>query len=717
MDTQRDLQGQNEQEVGARQSTPCVEILTRLLESQKRTMDRASVRRAVSEAIAAWPGDVKTTWWRWLVEAARSLNMELTVLDVEPVEMKNLVLNRECVATYLPQQQAPWLIAQLRRRKVEMVRFTDHNVASPEKHSISPKQFERTVRHTETPSSIRCVVSDPVKPVQHPDHKGLSPFERLVEMVRPEWPDIWVVLVFAMIVGLLTLATPVAVEALVNTVAFGRFLQPVVVLALMLFAFLAFQAAIGILQTFVVEIIQRRLFVRIAGELARRLPRVQTAAYDHHDGQELVNRFFDVVTVQKTVASLLLDAVVIVMGTVVGMAVLAFYHPWLLGFDVVLLVLIGVIVFGLGRGAVSSAVKESKRKYYIAEWFESVTSCSHAFRYGGGRQFAIERSDLLVSEYLEDRRKHFKVLFRQIVFALTVQAITSTVLLGLGGWLVIQRQLTLGQLVAAELIVAVIVGAFAKLGKHLESFYDLLAAVDKIGVLLDLPLERRDGLLLIPHSNPASVQFTEAAHKYSSTGRGLKSFSAEVEPGESIGIFGERGTGKSTLGDLLFGLRAPTSGRLEIDGFNPRDVRPDVFRHHVALVRNPEIFAGTVTENVHLERTGVTTTDVQDALRLVGIYEEILSLPDSLETKLIPSGLPLSRHQAGLLALARAIAGRPKLLVVDGVLDNMSSSELDQFFERLFDKKLPWTLIVLTARHEVAERCEKVAHLAPPVNA
>ncbi|WP_206028421.1 peptidase domain-containing ABC transporter [Thalassoroseus pseudoceratinae] len=714
MDTQRDLQGRNEQEVCARQSTPCVEILTRLLESQKRTMDRAAVRRAVSEAITAWPGDVSTTWWRWLVEAARSLDMELTVLDVEPLEMTNLVLNRECVATYLPQQEAPWLIAQLKRRRVDTVRFTEKTVVSPKRELLSAKQFERTIRHSDHPSSVRCVVSDPVKPVQHPEHAGLSPLDRLVQLVRPEWPDIWVVLVFAMIVGLLTLATPVAVEALVNTVAFGRFLQPVLVLALMLFAFLAFSAAIRVLQTFVVEIIQRRLFVRIAGELARRLPRVQVSAFDDHDGPELVNRFFDVVTVQKAVAGLLLDAVVIVLGTFVGMAVLAFYHPWLLGFDVVLLAMIGVIVFGLGRGAVKSAVKESKRKYYIAEWFESVVSCRHTFRYGGGRQFAIERSDLLVSEYLEDRRKHFKVLFRQIAFALTLQAITSTALLGLGGWLVIQGQLTLGQLVAAELIVAVIVGAFAKLGKHLESFYDLLAAVDKIGILLDLPLERRDGLLLIPHSQLASVHFSDVSHKYASTGRGLKPFSADVRPGESMAIFGERGSGKSTLGDLLFGLRAATSGRLEIDGFNPRDIRPDVFRHHVALVRDPEIFTGPVTENVHLERTGVTTTDVKDALRLVGIYEEVLSLPDSLETKLTPNGLPLTQRQSCLLALARAIAGRPKLLVIDGILDTLSSKEIEQFFERLSQKTLPWTLIILTARREIADRCQNVTYLEEP---
>jgi ABC-type bacteriocin/lantibiotic exporter with double-glycine peptidase domain len=94
-------------------------------------------------------------------------------------------------------------------------------------------------------------------------------------------------------------------------------------------------------------------------------------------------------------------------------------------------------------------------------------------RYEGSAQFALERADHLIFDYLTARASHFRILMRQIVFALGMQAVASTVLLGLGGWLVISAQLTLGQLVAAELIVAVIVGSFAKLGKHMESFYDV----------------------------------------------------------------------------------------------------------------------------------------------------------------------------------------------------------------------------------------------------
>ena len=176
--------------------------------------------------------------------------------------------------------------------------------------------------------------------------------------MRPEWSDIWMILVFAFFAGVLNLATPIAVEALVNTVAFGRLLQPVLILAVLLFGFLAFAAVMQGVQTYVAEVIQRRLFARVAADFAYRFPRVASSSLDGKYGPELANRFLDVVTLQKVVASLLLDGVSIVLATLVGMTVLAFYHPWLLGFDVLLLIMIVAGLMVLGRGAVSSGIEK-----------------------------------------------------------------------------------------------------------------------------------------------------------------------------------------------------------------------------------------------------------------------------------------------------------------------------------------------------------------------
>ncbi|MFM7845411.1 MAG: ABC transporter transmembrane domain-containing protein, partial [Planctomycetota bacterium] len=331
-----------------------------------------------------------------------------------------------------------------------------------------------------------------------------SPLRRLGRTLRPELGDIGVVALFSAVVGLLTLATPVAVESLVNTVAFGRLIQPIFILSLLLLTFLAFAASLRVLQAYVAEIIQRRIFVRVVDDLARRLPSFQAGAGEDHLTPELVNRFFDVMTLQKSSATLVLDGITVLLQTTIGMIVLAFYHPYLLGFDVFLLLAAAVLILALGRGAVRTAIDESKAKYAVGAWLEELSTCNVTFKGAGGPALALAITDQLTTDYLQARRQHFRVLMRQIIFAVGLQAVGSSLLLGIGGWLVLDGQLTLGQLVAAELIVAVILGSFAKFGKQMESFYDLLAAVDKVGHLLDLPTERT-------HGSPAAVRPEPAA--------------------------------------------------------------------------------------------------------------------------------------------------------------------------------------------------------------
>ncbi|MEZ6125419.1 MAG: ATP-binding cassette domain-containing protein [Planctomycetaceae bacterium] len=671
----------------------------------KADVEMAAARRAWHEARLAWPGDENRLWWKWLSEAAHSLGFQTRVVDCTHAELMRLVADGARIITCNPANQEEWLvIRQQRRRRIEVLRTqqNDHR-----KH-LRPRQLNRVLRTFDYDGRLRCVIirSDMTSGIEAAH--GMSPLSRLQALLRPEWSDVWIIAVFAFVVGLLTLATPIAVEALVNTVAFGRFIQPVFVLALILLTFLAFSAAMRGLQTYVSELVQRRLFVRVAGDLAFRLPRADTESCDGIYLPELTNRFFDVVTVQKVVSQLLLDGLGLVLSAVIGMGVLAFYHPWLLGFDVVMLASIAFIILVLGRGAVSSAIKESKKKYSMAAWLEDLSRCRTVFRTSGGTDLALERTDRLVHEYLESREKHFSILMRQILFALGLQALASTALLGLGGWLVIDGQLTLGQLVAAELIVTVIVGAFAKLGKHMESFYDLLAAVDKLGALFDLKTERRDGLLDFPCSDGIDVTVSDVTYQRSGSGRLKTPVSFDVASRASLAILGGSGRGKSVLMDLLAGRRAPTTGRISFNNLDPLELRPDVLRLHVTLVREGEIFGGTLEENIHLHRTQVSSADVRQALDVVGLYETVLDLRDGFDTRLEGDGVPLSVTQQKLLCLARAIAGRPALLLIDGTLDGLPDDELTQVLSGLLADDRPWSLIIATGRQDVAERCSQI---------
>jgi ABC-type bacteriocin/lantibiotic exporter with double-glycine peptidase domain len=280
------------------------------------------------------------------------------------------------------------------------------------------------------------------------------------------------------------------------------------------------------------------------------------------------------------------------------------------------------------------------------------------------------------------------------------------VLLGIGGWLVINGELSLGQLVAAELIVTVIVAAFAKLGKHVESFYDVLASVDKLGVLFDLELEDQSGIMAAELSDHCTVELNSVK-----AGAKLSGFNLKIAGRETVGIVGPSGSGKSVIAELIYGTRTATSGSVKVDGIDPKDFRPDILRQQVALVGEPEVFQGTIDENVHLHRPAVMPTDVHNALATVGLQPLLNSLPQGADTMLTSGGGPLSHNQLRMLSIARAMAGEPGLIVLDGTLDSLPDADLETALEALTNERRRWTTLVLTGRTAIAERLDRAIHL------
>lgn len=289
-----------------------------------------------------------------------------------------------------------------------------------------------------------------------------SPLSRLLEWLHTERRDLWVAVIYSAAVGLLSLVVPVATQAVVNTIAFGTLLQPLVYLTLAVLLALGTSALLQAMRFWVVELIQCRMLVRVASTVVDRLLRARIEAFDREHGPELVNRFFDVVTVQKSAASLLVEGLSIFMQTVIGMILLGIYHPWLLAFDALLVGAIAMVLGPMGRGAIRTSIEESKAKYSLVAWLEEIARHPVTFKSERGSRYALDRANGLVSRYLKERARHFRILMRQKAGFLTLQAIASSLLLGVGGWLVIHRQLTLGQLVAAELIVSLVVSGFSK---------------------------------------------------------------------------------------------------------------------------------------------------------------------------------------------------------------------------------------------------------------
>lgn len=550
--------------------------------------------------------------------------------------------------------------------------------------------------------------AEPLAAAKSHDHdEALPPLHRLFGLLRGERHDLLLVLLFSLGTGLLYLATPIAVQALVNTVALGGMLQPLIVLAFILFVFLSFGGVIYVLQTYLVELIQRRIFIGVSADLSRRLPRVDSEVYDRHNGAELVNRFFDVVTIQKTGATLLLSGLATVLQAVVGLLVLAAYHPLLLVFDIVLTGLIAFVLFVLGRKAVDTAIEESKAKYALAAWLETVARNMLTFKSAGGPEFAQQRSDALAHVYLANRKRHYRVVLRQTIGAVALHAVAGTSLLAIGGLLVIEGQLTLGQLVAAELIVSGVLSSFAKFGKQLEGFYDLMAGVDKLGHLLDLPLERQGGETF-DNKTAAELKVVDLNFAYHSQHVLIDGLSFDLPAGENLALLCPSGGGKTTLADLLAGLRLPSGGRIELNGVDLSDLSLQSLRRQVAIVNRREVIEDSIIENVRLGRREIDNAEIREALDALGLSQEIKRLSEGLQTELTAGGAPLASSQLSRLLIARGLVGRPNLLVIDGILDDLDEASREQIYRVLFRPEHGFSLLVLTRFREVAERCQRM---------
>ena len=533
-----------------------------------------------------------------------------------------------------------------------------------------------------------------------------SPEERLLALLREERQALGVVLVFAVGVGLLGLATPVTVQVLINTVAFGTLTQPIVVLTGLLALCLLAAAALKLYQRVAVEQLQRRLFVRVVSDLAWRLPRVKLSALDRSHGPELANRFFDVLTVQKAATSLLLDGLSAALQAVVGLLLLAVYHPALLGFDLVLLLSGLFVLGGLGRGATTTAVKESKAKYAVAAWIEQLSAPMAALRSASASAFARDRADDLSRSYLVSRKKHFRVFFRQLTGSLLLQVMANTALLGLGGWLVVERQLTLGQLVAAEIIVGSVLAGLNKFTDKLETYYDLLAALDKLGTLGALPLESTVTGLAPPAGGGARLEVREVTAGMAGGPDVLRGASVELKPGEKVAIIDGEGRGATVLAEVAVGLRQPRGGEVRLDGAPLDELDPLALRDVVVLAREREVIPCSLANNVLPGEGRARPNTVREVLDLVDLLPAVASLPDGLDTSLNPNGLPLSPPQVARLSLARALAVPGRVLVVDHLLDGLDPMSQQRLARMLSEREA--TLLLFTREPSVASSCDRI---------
>jgi len=535
----------------------------------------------------------------------------------------------------------------------------------------------------------------------------LSILDKLFQLLKEEKHDFLVVLGYAIVVGLLSLVVPLSAQAIVNTVALGVYSAQLVPLCIVVAVGLIILGWFEVMKRYVVDMLQQRIFVRTAFEIAYRLPRIRAKALEKEYAPELVNRFFDVLTVQKTVGKFLLDGVSATLIALSGLILLGIYHPIFLLFNIFLLIFVPVLIFVLGRGGLELSIKESKKKYALASWLEDIARCQMGFKMHGTPDFIYRRVDEIATEYVKSRGNHFMVLIRQLAGSYVFRALASVGVLGIGGALVIEKQISLGQLVAAELVIVAITASLEKLVEQFEFHYDLLTAIDKISHVTDKPLDRIGGERSPDFQGPVSVNLHNVAFTYSDGNKVLEDVSLQIPSGGRVSLVGKSGAGKTTLMSLIAGLNEPKRGIIE---FNDYDISRMSLKHlHeiVAIVpAQNEIFEGTIEENIRMGRN-FAYEQLAWAIKIAQMHDDIRALPNRLKTPIISAGRNLPEGLIRKIMIARAIIGKPKVLILDEAFGGIEENTKLELIESLHNGP-DWTIIDISHDAEVIRRSEPI---------
>lgn len=549
------------------------------------------------------------------------------------------------------------------------------------------------------------------------EKEQLSPINRLFRLLAADKRDIFYVYVYALIIGVTSLILPLGIQAAIELISGGVFFSSVYVLITIIILGVLGSGFLQVMQITIVEYLQRRVFTKAAFEFAFRVPRIKMEAVLHLHFPELMNRFFDVLTIQKGLPKLLIDLSTGIIQILFGLLLLSFYHAFFVFFGLALITILFLIFYTTGPKGLQSSIVESKYKYKAVYWLEELARALYSFKLSGSTDLPIKKTDYFVNNYLKNRRKHFRVLITQYSYVLLFKAVVTAGLLIIGTILLVQNQITLGQFVASEVIIILILSSVEKIIMYMDVVYDMLTAVDKISHVTDLPLEKTGGIDIPDTSDVPCTGFNIDVKSLSYTYPGSKQPSIQnidlsIPCGQRLCISGIGGSGKNTLTNTLAGMYTYFDGSVTYNKYSLRDLDRVHLRDRIGKnVSAEDIFEGTILENILVGKPFAEEMAAIEALEMVGLQEKINSLPEGLNTPILSAGKGYSQTFIQKLILARCLAKRPNVLILNDMFSAFSKNERLKLIQTITDPSHPWTLIVVSNDPLIMAACDRTIYL------
>ncbi len=478
-----------------------------------------------------------------------------------------------------------------------------------------------------------------------------------------------VAFVYGLAIALLALAIPVSVQVLVESVANTGLLDAVLAVSLVLFVLLTGAAAFSALQLYVMDLFERRLFARLVAEIGSRLLYADLPRLENFDRDDLLNRYFEIHVLRSALPPLVTGASALLLQTVVGLLVVTFYHPFFFVYSVVYGVSILLVWLALDTPAVRTSIESSYAKYQVADWLETLARNLSFFKSERTMAYALAETERQNARFLKLHRRHFNYTFAQTIGFLACYVVGSVSLLALAGWLVIRGEMTLGQLVAAELILTGVFAGMSRFGYYLELHYDVCAAMDKLAVFYRLPLEPQAEAIRPPPADwPTSIEFRNV---HQGQPGGTERFDLKFRAGGKYLLAAEDSALIKQLTDWLQRFREPDFGEILLGGYDIADFPPQALRNDIAVIDSPLILDCSIAEYLGLADPALSRTQMREALARVGFAPVLSDLPEDLDTRLLANGYPLYWTETLQVKLAYALLTRPKILILTPLIDSL----------------------------------------------